>query len=301
MDQAIEVQQQSAPVKQHKESLALFLEQIRKYPILSAVQEQELAQKWRKTQDEEAVHQLVSSYLRLVVKIAMQFRGYGLPINELVSEGNVGVMEAIKRFDPDRGFRFSTYAMWWIKASIQDYILKSWSLVKMGTTAAQKKLFFNLGRLKTKLQTVDETDLSHANAEIISKTLNLNINDVIMMNQRLSGPDHSLNSPYERNGDGHGGEWIDFLVDESDNQEDVYLEEQEYGYRKMILNQAIAKLEKRERDIFVARRLKNKPKTLEELSLAYSISRERVRQIEAKAMNKVQKCVLELTRKNVFG
>ena len=269
-------------------NLSRYLSEIRKFPVLEAQEEFMLAKNWTEREDTEAAHKLVTSHLRLVAKIAMGYRGYGLPLGELISEGNVGLMQAVKRFDPDKGFRLSTYAMWWIKASIQEYILRTWSLVKIGTTAAQKKLFFNLRKLKGQLQAIDDGDLSPENVKKISENLNVPEAEVVSMNRRLSGPDNSLNAPLRAEGD---GEWQDWLVDESANQEEVLGEQEELDGRRKLLEQSLANLNERERHIFVERRLTENPKTLEELSEVYSISRERVRQIEVRTFEKVQKAM----------
>jgi len=266
-------------------NLSRYLSEIRKFPILEAQEEFMLAKNWTERDDTEAAHKLVTSHLRLVAKIAMGYRGYGLPLGELISEGNVGLMQAVKRFDPDKGFRLSTYAMWWIKASIQEYILRTWSLVKIGTTAAQKKLFFNLRKLKGQLQAIDDGDLSPENVKKISENLNVPEAEVVSMNRRLSGPDNSLNAPLKVEGD---GEWQDWLVDESANQEEILGEQEELDGRRKLLEQSLANLNERERHIFVERRLTEDPKTLEELSEVYNISRERVRQIEVRTFEKVQ-------------
>lgn len=247
-----------------------------------------LAKRWREHEDTTAAHQLVTSHLRLVAKIAMGYRGYGLPLSELISEGNVGMMQAVKRFDPDRGFRLATYAMWWIRAAIQEYILHSWSLVKMGTTAAQKKLFFNLRKLKGQMQAIDEGDLTPEQVAKIAKELGVPEADVISMNRRLGAPDHSLNAPLRVDGD---GEWQDWLVDESDSQETQLAESEEMGKRRRLLGDAMKGLNDRERHILIERRLKDEPTTLEDLSQQYRISRERVRQIEVRAFEKLQKSI----------
>ena len=269
-------------------NLSRYLSEIRKFPILEAQEEFMLAKNWAEREDTESAHKLVTSHLRLVAKIAMGYRGYGLPLGELISEGNVGLMQAVKRFDADKGFRLSTYAMWWIKASIQEYILHTWSLVKIGTTAAQKKLFFNLRKLKGQLQAIDEGDLSPENVKKISARLNVPETEVVNMNRRLSGPDNSLNAPLKAEGD---GEWQDWLVDDSANQEEVLGDREELAGRRKLLANALTGLNDRERHIFVERRLTENPKTLEELSEEYDISRERVRQIEVRAFEKVQKAI----------
>ena len=247
-----------------------------------------LAKAWREHGDSKAAHKLVTSHLRLVAKIAMGYRGYGLPVAELISEGNVGMMQAVKRFDPDRGFRLATYAMWWIRASIQEYILHSWSLVKMGTTAAQKKLFFNLRKLKGQMQAIEEGDLTPEQVTKIATRLGVPEEEVVNMNRRLSAPDSSLNAPVKTEGD---MEWQDWLVDDTPNQETRLAESQELGQRKQMLAAALKQLTDRERHIIVERRLIDEPKTLEDLSAKYSISRERVRQIEVRAFDKLQKAM----------
>ncbi len=267
-------------------NLARYLQEIRKFPMLSAEEETALARRWRDHGDVEAAHRLVTSHLRLVAKIAMGYRGYGLPIGELISEGNVGMMQAVKRFDPDRGFRLATYAMWWIRAAIQEYILHSWSLVKMGTTAAQKKLFFNLRRLKGQMQAIEDGDLKPEQVAKIARALDVPEQDVVQMNRRLAAPDHSLNAPLRADSE---GEWQDWLVDETGTQEETLAEAEDMGQRRALLDQALATLNERERHIFIERRLKDEPTTLEDLSQQYGISRERVRQIEVRAFEKVQK------------
>lgn len=269
-------------------NLSRYLQQIRKFPLLTQEEEFRFAKEWVEEENVEAAHRMVTSHLRLVAKIAMGYRGYGLPLGELISEGNVGLMQAVKRFDPDKGFRLATYAMWWIKASIQEYILHTWSLVKIGTTAAQKKLFFNLRKLKGKLQAIEEGDLSPENVQKISTALNVPEKDVISMNRRLAGPDNSLNAPLRAEND---GEWQDWLVDESASQEDVLSDSQELSNQRALLATGLKTLNDRERHIFTERRLQEKPKTLEELSTEYGISRERVRQIEVRAFEKVQKAI----------
>jgi len=269
-------------------NLTRYLQQIRKFPMLTAEEELSLSRAWRDKEDTVAAHKLVTSHLRLVAKIAMGYRGYGLPVGELISEGNIGMMQAVRRFDPDRGFRLATYAMWWIRASMQEYILHSWSLVKMGTTAAQKKLFFNLRRLKGQMQAIEDGDLRAEHVTKIATTLGVPENDVVNMNRRLSAPDHSLNAPLRLDGE---GEWQDFLVDEAENQETTYAENEELTGRRALLGGALNTLNDRERHIFVERRLKEEPTTLEDLSQSYNISRERVRQIEVRAFEKVQKAM----------
>ncbi|HJN53455.1 MAG TPA: RNA polymerase sigma factor RpoH [Flavobacteriaceae bacterium] len=268
-----------------------YLQEIRKYPLLEPKYERELAMKWAKKKDIESAHIMVTSHLRLVAKIAMGYKGYGLPINELISEGNIGMLESIKRFDYKRGFRLATYAMWWIRASIQEYILHSWSLVKMGTTAAQKKLFFNLRKIKSSLRAYEEGDMYPENVNKIAKNLNVSKKEVMEMNRRLAGPDHSLNAPLKEDGE---GEWQDWLVDSSPTQEYIISNSQELDQRKDLLSKAINVLSPREKYIMIERRLKDKPKTLEDLSNHYKISRERVRQIEVRAMEKLKKSVKNL-------
>lgn len=273
--------------------LARYLEEIRRFPMLEPDQEYMLAKAWREHGDTDAAQQLITSHLRLVARIAMGYRGYGLPIGEVISEGNVGLMQAVKRFEPDRGFRLATYAMWWIRASIQEYILRSWSLVKMGTTAAQKKLFFNLRRAKSQLQALDDGDLKPEHVKSIAKRFGVTEEDVISMNRRLGG-DASLNAPVRA--DSESGEWQDWLVDDGPDQEEQLVESQELGRRKSYLNDALASLNDRERRIFEARRLADDPITLEELSAEFGVSRERIRQIEVRAFEKVQKAVQNAAR-----
>jgi len=270
------------------QNLSRYLQRIRNYPMLEVEEERQLAIHWRDHEDPESAERLVTSHLRLVAKIAMGFQGYGLPLGELISEGNVGMMQAIKRFDPDRGFRLSTYAMWWIRAAIQEYILHSWSLVKMGTTAAQKKLFFNLRKLKARIQALEEGDLHPENVSAIAGWLKVPEAEVINMNRRLIGPDQSLNAPLR---DDSEGEWLDWLVEEKDGQEIVLAESQELGSRRKLLATAMRGLTDRERKILSERRLNEAPATLQDLSLRFGISRERVRQIEVRAFEKVQKSV----------
>ncbi|HEV8016669.1 MAG TPA: RNA polymerase sigma factor RpoH [Stellaceae bacterium] len=269
-------------------ALARYLQEIRRFPMLEAGEEYMLAKRWREHEDPEAAHRLVTSHLRLVAKIAMGYRGYGLPLSELISEGNVGMMQAVKRFDPDRGFRLATYAMWWIRASIQEYILHSWSLVKIGTTAAQKKLFFNLRRLKGQIQAIEEGDLTPEHVAKIAKELDVPESDVISMNRRMLAPDNSLNAPLRADGE---GEWQDWLVDDEASQESKLSDRQELGLRRDLLKNAMSHLTERERDILQERRLKENPTTLEDLSAKYGISRERVRQIEVRAFEKLQKAI----------
>jgi len=272
--------------------LSRYLDEIRKFPMLEPQQEYMLAKRWREHGDRDAAHQLVTSHLRLVAKIAMGYRGYGLPIGEVVSEGNVGLMQAVKRFEPEKGFRLATYAMWWIRASIQEYILRSWSLVKMGTTANQKKLFFNLRKAKSQISALDEGDLRPDQVKQIATKLGVTETDVVDMNRRLGG-DASLNAPLRE--DEGSSEWQDWLVDDSDSQEARLAESQELDNRRTALSGALKVLNDRERRIFEARRLADDPLTLEELSGEFGVSRERVRQIEVRAFEKVQAAV----RKNV--
>ena len=268
--------------------LARYLEEIRRFPMLEPDEEYMLAKSWQQHEDTEAAQKLVTSHLRLVARIAMGYRGYGLPIGEVVSEGNVGLMQAVKRFDPDKGFRLATYAMWWIRASIQEYILRSWSLVKMGTTASQKKLFFNLRRTKGQLQALEEGDLKPENVKAIAKKLGVSEDDVVSMNRRLGG-DTSLNAPLRA--DAESGEWQDWLVDDTPDQEVTLAENEELERRRTYLASAMGTLNDREKRIFEARRLAEDPLTLEELSTEFGVSRERIRQIEVRAFEKVQKAV----------
>ncbi|MGF1609433.1 MAG: RNA polymerase sigma factor RpoH [Kiloniellales bacterium] len=276
------------PVLGSEGNLARYLQDIRKFPMLEPDEEYMLAKSWREHGDTEAAHKLVTSHLRLVAKIAMGYRGYGLPVSELISEGNVGMMQAVKRFDPERGFRLATYAMWWIRAAIQEYILHSWSLVKMGTTAAQKKLFFNLRKLKGQMQAIEEGDLSPEQVAKIATALDVPEDDVVQMNRRLAAPDHSLNAPLRIDGD---GEWQDWLVDDTDDQETMLAENEELTKRRALLTNAMQTLNERERHILEERRLRDDPTTLEDLSQHYGISRERVRQIEVRAFEKLQKAI----------
>src|SRR5215216_3243800 len=276
------------PVLNGESGLSRYLAEIRKFPMLEPQQEYMLAKSWREHGDRDAAHQLVTSHLRLVAKIAMGYRGYGLPISEVVSEGNVGLMQAVKRFEPEKGFRLATYAMWWIKASIQEYILRSWSLVKMGTTANQKKLFFNLRKAKSKISALQEGDLRPDQVAQIAKRLGVTEKDVVDMNRRLGG-DSSLNAPIREDGD--SGEWQDWLADDSASQEAVMAEGEEMDNRRKALSQALGVLNDRERRIFQARRLADDPITLEELAEEFGVSRERVRQIEVRAFEKVGKAV----------
>ncbi len=266
--------------------LGRYLRDIRKFPMLGQDEEYMLAKRWREHGDPEAAQRLVTSHLRLVAKIAMGYRGYGLPLADLIAEGNLGMMQAVKRYDPERGFRLATYAMWWIRASIQEYILHSWSLVKLGTTAAQKKLFFNLRRIKGRIQAVEEGDLTPENVAKIANELEVSEADVIDMNRRLIGPDHSLNAPVRADSD--SGEWQDWLQDDAEDQEKTLGEMEELGLRRDLLTAAMSHLTARERDILQERRLRDEPTTLEDLAQKYGVSRERVRQIEVRAFDKLQ-------------
>src|SRR5882724_611926 len=283
------------PIISAESGLSRYLEEIRRFPMLEPQEEFMLAKSWREQGDREAAHKLVTSHLRLVAKIAMGYRGYGLPIGEVISEGNVGLMQAVKRFEPDKGFRLATYAMWWIRASIQEYILRSWSLVKMGTTAAQKKLFFNLRRMKGQLKALDDGDLRPDQVKQIATKLGVPEDDVISMNRRLGG-DASLNAPV-RSADAESGEWQDWLVDDSPGQEERLAESEELNMRKGYLAKAMSTLNDREKRIFEARRLAEEPATLEDLSAEFGVSRERIRQIEVRAFEKVQAAVQKSARK----
>lgn len=270
--------------------LSRYMEEIRRFPMLQPDEEYMLAKRYLEHDDTEAAHKLVTSHLRLVAKIAMGYRGYGLPVGEVISEGNVGLMQAVKKFDPERGFRLATYAMWWIKASIQEYVLRSWSLVKMGTTANQKRLFFNLRKAKSKIQALGDADLTPDQVATIAKNLSVTEEDVRSMNQRLSG-DASLNAPI-RASEGESGQWQDWLVDDSENQEDMLVEEDELDHRRTMLREAISVLNEREQRIFTARRLSEDTVTLEDLSAEFGVSRERIRQIEVRAFEKVQEAMV---------
>jgi RNA polymerase sigma-32 factor len=276
------------PILTAESGLTRYLEEIRRFPMLEPQDEFMLAKRWREHGDRDAAHKLVTSHLRLVAKIAMGYRGYGLPISEVISEGNVGLMQAVKRFEPDKGFRLATYAMWWIKAAIQEYILRSWSLVKMGTTANQKKLFFNLRKAKSKISALEEGDLRPDQVKLIAKRLGVTEQDVVDMNRRLGG-DVSLNAPIRDDGD--SGEWQDWLVDDVSDQETRLVEDEESDNRKKALGEALSVLNERERRIFEARRLADDPITLEDLAAEFGVSRERVRQIEVRAFEKVQRAV----------
>ena len=277
-------------------SLSNYLTQIKKFPILSAEEEYMLAKNWRDRGHLKSAHKLVTSHLRLVAKIAMGYRGYGLPISEMVSEGNIGLMKAVKKFEPDKGFRLATYAMWWIKASIQEYVLRSWSLVKMGTTTAQKKLFFNLKKIKNQLSSNSMGDLNDDHVEEISKRLNVKKDEVVSMNRRLMGKEKSLNDPIKADED--SGEWQDWVVDDKLDQELKFSQSQELNQRKKLMNDSMNILNPREKEILTARRLSEDIPTLEDLSKKYKISRERIRQIETKAFEKLQKAMLNAAKSN---
>jgi RNA polymerase sigma-32 factor len=271
-----------------EDNLSRYLQEIKHFPLLEYQEELSLSRKWRDSSCRNASHRLVTSHLRLVVKIATSYRGYGLPFGELISEGNVGMMQAVNRFDPEKGFRLSTYAMWWIRAAIQEYVLHSWSLVKMGTTAAQKKLFFNLRKLKSQIQAMEDGDMTPEHTTEIADRLNVSENEVVNMNRRMAGADHSLNAPLSIDGE---GEWLDWLQDDNDSQENIYAENEVLGLRQALLSNALESLSSRESHILEQRRLKDSPMTLENLSRQYGISRERVRQIEVRAFEKVQKSI----------
>ena len=273
--------------------LSIYLSQIKKFPMLDAEEEYMLAKNWKENGNLKSAHKLVTSHLRLVAKIAMGYRGYGLPMNEIISEGNIGLMQAVKKFDPDKGFRLATYAMWWIKAAIQEYVLRSWSLVKMGTTTAQKKLFFNLKKIKSQIAPNVEGDLKEIHVNEISKRLDVDRNEVINMNRRMMGQEKSLNDPIK---DGGGSEWQDWLVDERLDQEFTISQKQDYEDKKKLLYKSIGILSEREREILEARRLAEEPRTLDELSKRYKISRERIRQIETKAFEKLQKAMINSSK-----
>ena len=273
--------------------LSIYLAQIKKFPMLDAEEEYMLAKNWRENGNLQSAHKLVTSHLRLVAKIAMGYRGYGLPVNELISEGNIGLMQAVKKFDPDKGFRLATYAMWWIKAAIQEYVLRSWSLVKMGTTTAQKKLFFNLKKIKNQIAPEQTGDLRKEHVEEISKRLDVPSDEVVNMNRRMMGQEKSLNQPIKA---GEEDEWQDWIIDENLDQELVMAQKQEFDDKKELLYKSIDILNSREREILENRRLTENPKTLEELSKKYKISRERIRQIETKAFEKLQKAMLNSTK-----
>mgnify|MGYP001351811145 CR=1 FL=1 len=280
----------------HQEgSLSNYLEQIKKFPMLTSEEEYMLAKSWRDRGDIKSAQKLVTSHLRLVAKIAMGYRGYGLPVSELVSEGNIGLMQAVKKFDPEKGFRLATYAMWWIKASIQEYVLRSWSLVKMGTTTAQKKLFFNLKKIKNQLSANETGDLKPEHVNEISKRLNVDKNEVVSMNRRMLGKEKSLNTPINEDS---GSEWQDWIVDNKLDQELKYSQDQELSNRKKLMDQSISILNPREKEILTARRLSEDVATLEDLSKKYKVSRERIRQIETKAFEKLQKAMLNAAKSN---
>ena len=281
------------PVLSSEGNLSIYLQEIKKFPILTAEEEYMLAKRYKEHGDTEAAHKLVTSHLRLVAKIAMGYRGYGLPVTDLISEGNVGIMQAVKKFDPERGFRLATYAMWWIRAQIQEYVLHSWSLVKIGTTAAQKKLFFNLRKLKNQLSSIDTGNLSPENAREIASRLNVKEAEVLDMDNRLFSGDQSLNVQIGEEGD---TEWQDILVDSNDTQDNILANSNELSFRKKIFEQALEVLNDREKEIISLRKLKDKPVKLEELSKKFNISRERVRQIEEKAFEKLQKQVSVITQ-----
>ena len=281
-------QRLNLPVLSPDGNLSRYLDQIRKFPMLTADEEYMLAKSWQEHGDLEAAHRLVTSHLRLVAKIATGYRGYGLPLAELISEGNVGMMQAVKRFDPERGFRLATYAMWWIRAAIQEYILHSWSLVKIGTTAAQKKLFFNLRKLKGQMQAIEEGDLSPERVTAIAEKLDVPEAEVVSMNRRMAAPDHSLNAPLRSDSE---SEWQDWLVDEQDDQETRLGQSEELALRRDLLTDAMTTLNPRERHVLTERRLKEAPATLEDLSKVYNVSRERIRQIEVRAFEKLQKAM----------
>ena len=273
--------------------LSIYLAQIKKFPMLDAEEEYMLAKNWRENGNLQSAHKLVTSHLRLVAKIAMGYRGYGLPVNELISEGNLGLMQAVKKFDPEKGFRLATYAMWWIKAAIQEYVLRSWSLVKMGTTTAQKKLFFNLKKIKNQIAVGQEGDLREEQVKEISKRLDVESHEVVNMNRRMMGQEKSLNDPIKS---GETDEWQDWLVDDSLDQELIISQKQEYDDKKELLNSAMKILNEREKEIITARRLSEEPQTLEDLSKKYKISRERIRQIETKAFEKLQKSMINASK-----
>ncbi len=273
--------------------LSIYLAQIKKFPMLDAEEEYMLAKNWKENGNLQSAHKLVTSHLRLVAKIAMGYRGYGLPVNEMISEGNIGLMQAVKKFDPDKGFRLATYAMWWIKASIQEYVLRSWSLVKMGTTSAQKKLFFNLKKIKNQIAPSQDGDLRDEQVKEISKRLDVDSEEVVNMNRRMMGQEKSLNEPIKS---GETDEWQDWLVDESLDQELLISQQQEYDDKKELLKSAMKILNEREKEIIIARRLNENPSTLEDLSKKYKISRERIRQIETKAFEKLQKSMINASK-----
>ena len=280
------------PTLSNESGLSVYLAQIKKFPMLDAEEEYMLAKNWKTTGNLKSAEKLVTSHLRLVAKIAMGYKGYGMPVNEMISEGNVGLMKAVKKFEPEKGFRLATYAMWWIKASIQEYILRSWSLVKIGTTTAQKKLFFNLKKIKNQIAPRSEGDLKEEHVTEIAKKLDVNKDEVVSMNRRLSGKEHSLNAPIGEDGD----EWQDWVVDKEMDQELKFAQKEEMSQRKDLLKDSIKILNDREKEILYARRLNDEPTTLEDLSKKYKISRERIRQIENKAFDKLQKCMLNAAK-----
>jgi RNA polymerase sigma-32 factor len=280
-------------------SLNRYLQEIRQFPMLHPDEEYMLGKRWKEHGDTDAAHRLITSHLRLVAKIAMGYRGYGLPIGEVISEGNIGLMQAVKKFEPDKGFKLATYAMWWIKASIQEFVLRSWSLVKMGTTANQKKLFFNLRKMKGQIQALEEGDLKPEHVKLIATRLGVEEEEVISMNRRLGG-DTSLNATLRADGDGDG-EWQDWLVDDSDSQEDVVMQNEESDMRNGYLREALSKLNDRERRVIEARKLQDDPATLDDLSKEFDVSRERIRQIEVRAFEKLQKAVKNAAQKAMSG
>jgi RNA polymerase sigma-32 factor len=288
------------PVLSGDIGLKNYLEEIKKFPMLSAEEEYTLANRWQVHKDTNAAHQLVTSHLRLVAKIAMGYKGYGLPITDIISEGNIGLMQAAQKFDPEKGFRLTTYAMWWIKAAMQEYILRSWSLVKIGTTAVQKKLFFNLRSAKNRIQAYEEGDLNQENLEKISNQLNVPEKEVINMNRRLSGGDPSLNASIKTDGE-QTGEWQDWLESDEPNQEETYSEREEENLRKEMINESLQVLNERELDIIQTRKLSDTPTTLEDLSEKYNISRERIRQIEVRALEKVKEALEQgMSERNII-
>ena len=289
----VKTETHNLPTLTSEGGLSVYLSQIKKFPILDAEEEYMLAKNWRERGNLKSAHKLVTSHLRLVAKIAMGYRGYGLPVNELISEGNIGLMQAVKKFDPEKGFRLATYAMWWIKAAIQEYVLRSWSLVKMGTTSAQKKLFFNLKKMKQQIAPHEEGDLKKEHVDEISKKLGVKSEEVVNMNRRMMGQEKSLNEPIKT---GEKGEWQDWIASDDLDQELFVSQKQEMDEKKSLLQQSIKILNDREREILKDRKLSNQPKTLEELSKKYKISRERIRQIETKAFEKLQKAMLNATK-----
>jgi RNA polymerase sigma-32 factor len=286
------------PALAGESGLSRYLSEIKKFPLLAPEEEYMLAKRWKEHQDPRAAHKLVTSHLRLVAKIAMGYRGYGLPTSEIIAEGNVGLMQAVKRFEPERGFRLATYAMWWIRASIQEFILRSWSLVKIGTTTDQKKLFFNLRKAKSKINAIEEGDLTPEHVAVLADQLGVGVDELVSMNRRLSAPDSSLNAPLRSDGE---SEWQDWLPDESLDQETRMAESQEVDERKELLAAALGELPEREREIIAARRLQDDPATLEELSHKFGISRERVRQIEVRAFDRLQRAMKSALREKRAG